>query len=535
MPINNVQLLFLGLSASCISSAGSSGITSPKILQQQMVQSPMMQAAAAAAAAAAAISSSSANQKACLQKSLKKGSLTAVVDRLRQNAGDGASVTLPGGQVTIGQCSTSPEISSASSNRPDSSGSKSTNSAKSNEKAKYFRNPDSQFTIKQSNSGLKMSITKNKPLTQTMSSSTADLISKFSPSGTGLFKSSNTKYTIPKIAKNQSSASSVTSSSSTVSTNASITSPTLSSSSSSIVASSSPSSKKPNNGIKSSNSLISKSSKSILSSTSPNSSGSISSGGKTSPAPGQMKISPKNNVPTSMNKVFKNPDSIIYNKINPPITVTNQPSSVGNRPNVSTALFKNYNSSWPSVSSDHSKSAVSSSDMYSLESVRASGSVSSSSDINNKSLPTSTPSSPAECSPLPEAKNPPLIIPTEAIPDDKLAKCESTSKDVDSSLSEYSNKMATADSSIISPGDMFLADQSIDQVSKSSQIDNSFKRSDPSPVENQFYSKTTIPPTFNEYPSSTSTAQQGQNMSLFISSNINETDLNEDALVGSSE
>lgn len=178
-----------------------------------------------------------------------KKCLSTVLQKLKSVADGSSSSTSSSAQSSSGLLSsTLPELGlSSNSNtisRVDSSSGSTTQkgSRQSDFKSKFHP----QFTIKQSNSGLKMSITKNKASgggsssatsnSQSMlntSNSAVDIISKL---GASMFK--NNKYTIPKIQKT-STASSVSSSSitSTVSSStsnslSSITSPTLSSSTS---------------------------------------------------------------------------------------------------------------------------------------------------------------------------------------------------------------------------------------------------------------------------------------------------------------
>lgn len=179
-----------------------------------------------------------------------KKSLTTVLQKLAKSATDSSSSsssTSPGVQNTgLLLSSTMPELGvSSNSNtisKVDSTGGSTgqKGSRQSELKSKFH----AQFTIKQSNSGLKMSITKNKTSgggsgsaasnSQSMLNTSNIAVDIMSNLGVSMFK--NTKYTIPKIQKT-STASSVSSSSSVTNTvssssTSSITSPTLSSSTS---------------------------------------------------------------------------------------------------------------------------------------------------------------------------------------------------------------------------------------------------------------------------------------------------------------
>ncbi|KAJ6225072.1 hypothetical protein RDWZM_003617 [Blomia tropicalis] len=406
-------------------------LSSPKQIQTSITSQPISQQSTNSLVSIPVTGTlSAAVQKNNQKATTKKSSLTAVVDRLRLNAGS-ESTPLP--NATSAQNITINEMSSPSNiNRTDGSTAKTLTSPSlgksASEKSKYSRNIDSQFKVKQlMQDGLKMSITKTKPPNQSSPSSSvlssaSDILAKIGPSGTGLFKSStNTKYTIPKIPKSSQAVTSSNSSTIVSTISSTITSPTHSSIISTSAVSSSPSSsssstsssskKLPNNPSKPSNLITS--------------SNLPTSTGKTSPSP---RISPKGGgggqVKQNRNdKIFKNPEIPIpgtLTKLGQPLV--GQMNS--HRTNVPANIFKTNNLPFSNQSSTNwSQSAnvlnemakISNSDLYNTNFERIGSSVGSSSDLAGKILPTSTSSTPSSPLESPSTVSDPLIIPIEAI------------------------------------------------------------------------------------------------------------------------
>lgn len=166
--------------SSTTANPGKSGITSS-------ITSPV------SSSSAAGTNTKNTNQP--LQKVSRKSSLTAVVDRLygRQHSTEGPfpNVSAQSGSGENGK----PESSSVASNRPDTTTANKGGAGKPSDKIKYSKTSD-QFTVKQSQGSLKLSITKTKSAQETAN--------KLGIGGTGVFKSSATsKFTIPKLPRAQ--------------------------------------------------------------------------------------------------------------------------------------------------------------------------------------------------------------------------------------------------------------------------------------------------------------------------------------------
>jgi hypothetical protein len=192
-----------GISSTSSLTSSKSGSSSMAVSSSSSL-SPSLSSGPTSSLAASSVSSSK-QQSAKVAKVSRKSSLTAVVDRLKNNLSADATGFIPGQNCGPNE-SGRPESSSLSTSRPDTTSAPKVTQSGSNKlaesKTKYSRSSD-QFTIKQSNSGgpLKMSITKTKL-------SGIESSNKIGPGGTGLFKNTSTsKFTIPKLPKTNSSAS----------------------------------------------------------------------------------------------------------------------------------------------------------------------------------------------------------------------------------------------------------------------------------------------------------------------------------------